>query len=398
MTFHCNFFKKVLMISFLGIFFSAAVLNALEKVLYQDALNNQLPTKEVKVRVLLDEKKGYGHWKITTQSGIMVTDIDNHRKKNKSQLPENTILFKDGSLWINGKRLAEKRIRIDAISGFLMHDNKTYQGSFLIIIEQDTCLLINNVGLEDYVCGVLRAESWPGWPLEVNKVFAIASRTYVFSKILETGNNKPYHIKNTNIHQTYNGLDTSEVLKKAVAETKGIVITYDKKPIIAMFDSCCGGIIPAHLSSVDFNKFPYLARTKVCDFCKPCKIYQWQWELEFKDFEKILQAKGYPIHSIKEIKTTKDKAGAVQEIIISWAKEITTLTGKQFYALSTRVKSFCYSIEMKCKKIIIKGRGYGHHLGLCQWGARRMIDHGWNHCKILEFFFPQAKRMILTLK
>ncbi len=114
-----------------------------------------------------------------------------------------------------------------------------------------------------------------------------------------------------------------------------------------MFDSCCGGIIPAHLTGVDFKKSPYLARTKVCDFCKPCKIYEWKCELDCIEFEKLLQKKGFMIHGITSINAAKDKAGAVEEVTISWAQGITKLTGKQFYSLTTKIKSFCYSIQKK---------------------------------------------------
>ena len=85
-------------------------------------------------------------------------------------------------------------------------------------------------------------------PLEVNKAFAIASRSYALVKYLEGAKSKkPYHIKNTNVHQTYNGFHTNPVLIQAVKETSGVILTYDKKPILAMFDCCCGDVIPCLL-------------------------------------------------------------------------------------------------------------------------------------------------------
>ena len=359
----------------------------------------QQKAKEFRVRVLLDEKQTHGQWSINTSSGIIVTDLHNSRKKNVLKQPLNVLCFKNGCLFINGKKLAEKRIRIDSSSGYLLYGNNTYQGSLLCVIENNNCMLINQLDLEDYVYCVLKSESWPGWPLEVNKVFAVASRTYVLAKVLEgDSSKKPFHIRNTNIHQTYNGFHSNETLKKAVDETRGLIVTYNKKPILAMFDCCCGGIIPAHLSGVDFKKSPYLARTKLCEFCKPCKIYQWKYELDSNELEKLLQSKGYKVCAIQEINTKKDKAGSVQEVVIKSAQGITTLTGKQFYALTTKIKSFCYSIEKKLKKIIISGQGYGHHLGLCQWGARRMIDHGWNYRSILNFFYRETTCMKLVFK
>ena len=58
------------------------------------------------------------------------------------------------------------------------------------------------------------------------------------------------------------------------------------------------------------------------------------------------------------------------------------------YSLLGSVKSYHFSIHKKGKNIQVKGRGYGHHAGLCQWGAREMVRDGWKHRKILKFYYP----------
>ncbi len=357
----------------------------------------QKKPKECTVRVLLDEKKYNGQWIIESASDLIICELGNEHKRKISSTKSHIFCFKDKNLFINGKKLSEKNIRVRSAQDHLLFNNNPYQGDLLFIVENDTCYLINQLRLEDYVYSVLRSESWPGWPLEVNKVFAIASRTYVLNKILERTNKKPFHIKNTNIHQTYNGYHNNELLKKAVEQTEGLIVTHNKKPILAMFDSCCGGVVPANLSGVDFKKSPYLARAQICDFCKPCKIYQWHFELSLLEFEKLLQKKGFDLYAIKDIEIKNDKAGSVLEVVIKWAKGVTRLTGKQFYALSTKIKSYCYSIEIKMKKILIKGKGYGHHCGICQWGARYMVDQGWTYRNILRFFYPGTSCMKLTV-
>lgn len=391
-----HFLSISLLISFLSEARSVAISTLMKEQTNQGSFEQ--PPKQFKVRVLLDEQKGSSQWSLYTQKGIVISDAINYRKKRISKQATTILCMKNGCLYINGKKLEEKNIKIEPIEGYLGFSNKAYQGSFICIIQNNRCMLINQLELEDYVYSVLRSESWPGWPLEVNKVFAIASRTYVIAKVLEGGNKNPYHIKNTNIHQTYNGFHESDILKKAVEQTKGLIVTYNKKPIHAMFDSCCGGIIPAHLSGVDFKKAPYLARTKICDFCKPCKIYRWKCELDCTEFEKLLQKKGFPIYSIQTIQALQDKAGAVQEVVIDWAQGITKLTGKQFYSLTAKIKSFCYSVQKKVKKIVIEGKGYGHHLGLCQWGVREMINFGYNYKSVLDFAYPGTTCMKLTLK
>ncbi len=60
------------------------------------------------------------------------------------------------------------------------------------------------------------------------------------------------------------------------------------------------------------------------------------------------------------------------------------------------IKSFCFNIKKKSGKIIFNGRGFGHHLGLCQWGAREMVRDGWDYKQILAFYYPSTNFMRLT--
>jgi len=349
------------------------------------------------IRVLLNEKKNNSYWTLVCPKGFVLTNLKTNRKKRYSETVL-TIGFKNGNLMMNGMKLSEKELKIDAIGGHLTYDTREYQGSLLLIVDKEVCYVINQINLEDYIYSVLRSESWPGWPLEVNKAFAIASRSYALVKYLEGAKSKkPYHIKNTNVHQTYNGFHTNPVLIQAVKETSGVILTYDKKPILAMFDCCCGDVIPAHLNTIDFKKAPYLARKVPCTFCKSSKIYQWKLEFDIDEFQKLLHASGFMVKQIRDMYVTKkDKAGAVEEIVVKDRDKHYIITGKQFYSMVSKVKSFCYSVAKKGKKIHISGKGYGHHLGICQWGARNMINHGWNYQSILTFYYPGTTFMKLS--
>ena len=83
-----------------------------------------------------------------------------------------------------------------------------------------------------------------------------------------------------------------------------------------------------------------------------------------------------------------DAAGVVEKVTIRDMYKTITLTGRMMYSVFTKIKSYCYSIEKKGRYIIITGRGYGHHVGICQWGARKMVDAGWNYRSILDFYYP----------
>jgi stage II sporulation protein D len=362
--------------------------------------DNQLHALGTNIRVLLAQApaKKRTEWTITTEHGVIVNELNSGKQWPWG--PTLRITITDHNYYlINGKKQIPKGpLRIesqDFRTNILCTEGRTYQGSLLIIPHEKSTLLINSIDLDHYIVSVLRTESWPGWPLEVNKAFAIASRSYATAKILEAREKSlPYHIKNTNAHQTYHGYHTLGQLKKAVAETAGIILTYDKKPIVAMFDCCCGGIIPANMEDVHFAKAPYLKRTQACTYCTSCAIYTWKISFTKKELEARLKQTFKHIRRLDRLEITKtDPAGIVKEITIHHRGKPITVDGRKFYALFKETKSFCFTIENNQQTIIINGKGYGHHLGLCQWGSREMVRKGFNYTQILDFFYPGATFM-----
>ena len=353
------------------------------------------------VRVLLGQDEvcthQQDHWEIKSAKGFLIQPYGIQGKK--IFLPGTVLHIKGftGRIYLDNRRYPYEKILISPAEGYLNYNSNHYEGAFLLAVEDNNVLLINQLDIEDYIFSVLRWESWPGWPTEVNKAFAIACRSYLIAKVLgATKQNKLFHIKSTNIHQTYNGLHGFYNLKEAIDETRGLILAHNKKPIDAMFDCCCGGVIPAKLSGVNFKKAPYLARSYPCNFCKPCKIYSWKLEYSVDDFITLLHNAGHKLHDIEDIKICKkDAAGAVEKVMIKDKYTTLYLAGRELYSLLTKIKSFCYSIEKKGTKLLFEGRGYGHHLGICQWGARRMIDAGFNYSSILQFYYPGTTLMEL---
>jgi stage II sporulation protein D len=338
-------------------------------------------------------------WKYLSPHGFFIS-IENQAGKTvkKLQAPSCMIRIKRGFLWINGQRISSAcRLRIRPLDGYALYNDVAYDGEFLITQDKNNCMCVNQLALEDYVCAVLRTESWPGWPLEVNKAFAIACRTYAMFKLLEAQRGKHfYHVKNSNVHQTYRGKHEIPLLKLAVEQTKGMVLGFKGRPILAMFDSCCGSIIPADIHDFDFRKAPYLARTYACHFCNQASLYSWHVSYERTLFEQLLGQHMSQLKSISNIQVSKkDAAGLVLEVTVSGSGTAMIFSGKKLYSLLEQVKSFYFDIRYKSDKIQFMGRGFGHHLGLCQWGARSMVSEGWDYKSILRFYYPGAYFMHL---
>lgn len=352
------------------------------------------------VRVLLDEGThsffNTKQWTLHADGGFILKD-DRGRSVDLEHDDTLTIASYYDCIYANGYRYDRERLYISPKKSAIEFQDNQYQGSFLVVRDDDHVSLINNLDLEDYVFSVLRTESWPGWPLEVNKVFAIACRSYAIAMILRSKSQKlPYHIKNTNVHQTYTGMHESPMLKRAVKETDGIFLTYRGKPIIAMFDACCGGVIPGNMRGFNFAQAPYLKRTYPCTYCKSCKIYNWSVHYPAATFLSLIH-EGGTLRKLKDIKVNnKDKAGVVHAVSIKTSRGYSSVTGKKLYSLIKGIKSFCFTVHKKGDSIIFKGRGYGHHLGLCQWGAREMVRRGKSYREVLQFYYPSTRFMQLT--
>jgi len=261
-------------------------------------------------------------------------------------------------------------------AGSLIFNKNKYAGMFYVMRKNNDILLINSLDIDDYLLSVVFSEGWPGWPLEINKALVIANRTYLVDKILQANKTKqPYHVFNSNKHQTYKGLHKYTKLKQAVDDTRNIFLAHKGKPIVAMFDTCCGGVIPAKIEGFDAKKHPYLARTKPCLYCKKSWLYRWEKELSHLEIIETLRKDYQDLKNIKDIRVVdRDLAGLVTKILVTTPTQNIYISGKKMYSLFPSIKSFCYTIKKKGKGYIFQGRGYGHHMGLCQWGALGMVE------------------------
>ncbi|MBY0109585.1 MAG: SpoIID/LytB domain-containing protein [Candidatus Babeliaceae bacterium] len=309
-------------------------------------------------------------------------------------------IFSNGMLSCNGKKVDTTALRISSTDNRCSYQDNVYAGDIALIIADGHFYVINTIPLEEYVYSVIRSEGWPGWPLEVNKVFAIMVRTYAVHKIMLSKNGKKrarYDIKSTNIHQTYKGVHDLEHLHQAVQETKGLILAYNKQPIVAMYDSCCGGVIPAQLNGFDFKMHPYLARAYPCTYCADCKLYRWKSIYSHDALVKMLHVEFPGLKHIKDIHVLHaDKAGKVGQLHVKTTRSNKRISGTIFYRLCKDIKSFCYTIKKEGSNFIFEGKGFGHHVGVCQWGVRGMVKQGFMYKEILDYYYPGTKLMKLT--
>lgn len=274
-----------------------------------------------------------------------------------------------------------------------------YLGSFAIFQEKQIFYLVNSLDIDDYLWSVLFHEGSLTWPHEMNKVFAIASRTYLIYHVLQAQKvNRPYHIGNDNRHQTYKGHFNSKKLKQAIEETRDLFVSYDGKPALTQYDICCGGVVPGDLDDPNHKRVSYLARKYPCTFCRDYKCFTWHNDFSYDQILKRIQKEFPRVTKIVDITVQKkDRAGIVKSLVISTGAKKIVITEKKWKSMFPEMKSYCFDIHHANKRYTIKGRGFGHHKGLCQWGAYSLIkNEQWNFEQVLQFYYPGTKLMKLA--
>lgn len=283
--------------------------------------------------------------------------------------------------------------------GFIEYDGNKYLGSFIIFQDKKQVYIINSLDIDDYLLSVVRHEGWPGWPLEMNKVLAIACRTYLIWQVLQAQKiDRPYHIENGIKHQTYKGHHDSPKLKQAVDETKDLFVAFEGKPALTMYDACCGGIVPGNIDDPGYKRISYLARNYPCTFCKSYKIYNWSVDFTAEEVLKRLHKDFSKLEKISEMHVhKKDKASLVKKIMIVAGPRKIIITEKKMKSLFPELKSYSFDITKAHKRFIIEGKGFGHHRGLCQWGACHLVkQENWSCAEVLQFYYPGTSLMKLT--
>jgi stage II sporulation protein D len=279
------------------------------------------------------------------------------------------------------------------------YNGQKYLGTFIIFQDKKQFFLINSLDINDYLLSVVRHEGFPGWPIEMNKVTAIACRTYLVYQILQAQKlDRAYHIENKNNHQTYKGYFDCPKIRQAIEETKDVIIGFNGYPICSMYDVCCGGVVPGSIDDPDHKKIPYLARSYPCTFCKSYKPYRWTLDFSSEEILKRLTKEFPKIEKITDIEIyKKDKAGLVKKVMIFSGNRKIIITEKKMKMLFPEMKSYCFDITKAHKRYLIEGKGFGHHKGLCQWGACHLVRHEhWNFQQVLQFYYPGTTLMKLS--
>jgi len=291
------------------------------------------------------------------------------------------------------------KIRADKDANIFLN-RRCFRGDVDILrTEKVKLLVVNHLNIESYLYGVLHQEASNKWPMEALKTQAVISRTFALYTSLISKEND-YDVTNDFYSQVYGGRHSERwKTSLAVNATRGEVMVTDGKVFPAYYHSTCGG----HTESADkiWNIDAPSLKSVSCDFCVNSPHYSWDAKLNFKDIQAALKKSGYIINgSIQTIETEGyDESNRIINIKIISDKSSLTINANKFrLALGPfKIKSTNFLIkDVKDGCVYIEGKGWGHGVGLCQWGAFGMAKKRYKYKDILSFYYKNAQ--IETIK
>lgn len=304
-----------------------------------------------------------------------------------------------GGLTLNGERAPAESVTIRSRGGDLTVTNGgngagelkplIVGGSLKILIRGNGLLLVNDVDLEEYIKGVVPAEMSPGWHPEALKAQAVVARTYaLYQRMLNKS--REYDLVATVQDQVYQGRQgVDHRVQEAVESTRGIVVAHQNAPIYAAFSSTAAG--PTEDAVNVWSKdLPYLKGVD-CPFDVNAPRYQWRAVLKVQDLENTFRRQGVDVGAIASLTPfAYSKAGRVTKLRILHSRGELILRGEDFRRLIgySVILSTQFDVESMGWEIALSGRGSGHAVGLCQWGAKEMAEHGYPYTTILAYYFP----------
>jgi stage II sporulation protein D len=250
-------------------------------------------------------------------------------------------------------------------------------------------MVINHVELEDYVKGVVPSEMHSAWHAEALKVQAILARTYVLYQHLSNAAYE-YDVVASTQDQVYRGRHgVDERIDAAVDATRGLIVTYANAPILAAFSSTAAGATEDAM--VVWSKdLPYLKGVD-CPFDLNSPYYRWKAEFALQDLEDTLKRQGYPVGTLAGLTPQSySGTGRVASLRLLHSQGELILRGEDLRRLVgyTVIPSTQFEIETIGKTVVLSGRGAGHAVGLCQWGAKEMAGLGYSYATILRYYYP----------
>lgn len=343
-----------------------------------------------------------------------------------------------GAMELDGEKIPG-RIATLRISdgGRVMYNGKAYRGSLRLIYDGSDIQVLNLVSLEDYAKGVLPSEMSPGWQPEALKAQAVAARTFaLYNRGKGHSASSGYDLCSSSHCQVYSGSSAeTDTTNQAVEATYGQVMQYNSLPIYAAFHASSGGATE-NSEDVWGNYLPYLRSVTDDDSRSP--YHNWTSRFTVVQIEKKLASASKGVGSLQSVAlvpvsgsgsvTARSASGRAYGVKFTGTDGNITITGEQARTIFG-LKSAMFnvrterSVQPSAKEqkkdtantgeaktvdakpaamnngamrlqgvdsVVFEGHGFGHGLGMAQYGANAMAASGSSYDAILHHYYTDV--------
>ncbi len=285
-----------------------------------------------------------------------------------------------------------RQLELAPDQGEVRWDGVRYRGRLRLVARAGSVIVINVVGLEDYLRGVVPAEMQATWPLEALRAQAVAARTYTLAKLSP---NAPYDVCATSDCQMYRGIDVEHPrTDQAVSDTVGEVLTYRGAYARTYYHADSGGVI-ASSAEVWGGSIPYLSAFQ--DVASDGPHRHWNVQLEPALVARHLAAAGYTVGNVRQVRVlATSESGRVQRLEVTGSAGRVVLEG-----LDARTQVRAWGLKSTrfrmAGDLLVRGEGWGHGVGMSQYGARALALAGYSYGQVLGFYYPDTQLQRIAL-
>ena len=298
-----------------------------------------------------------------------------------------------GRLLLGGRRQRRTPIELHPAGGLFAVGDCSYRGTLSVAARPEGAFsVMNRVAAEDYLCSVVGREVYHTWPMQALMAQAVAARTYMIYAAAARGSLSA-------LDMAYGGTASEHVrTSQAVRGTRGAILTWRGRILPAFFHNTCGG------RTISVDKFtdvvapmPPLSGVP-CEWCKASPMHTWPREVKVSASEiasALRRAGLVRTGGVASLAVAgADPDGYARWVIVNGSVRIPAYTFRG--AVGTdRLPSTNFQVRKSGGNFIFRGRGYGHGVGMCQWGARGLAEAGRTWQEILEYYYPGAKLQLL---
>jgi len=273
-------------------------------------------------------------------------------------------------------------------------DGVSYRGSLVVTPQPGGLLVVNDVDLESYVKSVVPSEVPPAWPKEALRAQAIIARTYA---LYHTRGAPRFDVVSSVQSQVYRGYAAENPrTSEAVDDTRGVIVRSNGRPAFTPYHSTSSGPTEDAIEVWGIDE-PYLKGVE-CPFDEESAYHRWDRRFRFAAIESALRRHGYAIgHLATVTPLARNRSGRVSMVRLLHSEGELVLRGETlrrvlgYQALPSMrfdVVDVGWSADGRDAEVRIEGGGWGHGVGLCQWGMKTLAERGWTAERIIAYYYP----------